>query len=708
MALATQPPAILRFGIFEVDLRAGELRKQGRRIKLQEQPFRALTVLLQHPGEVVTREELRRQIWPEDTFVDFDNSLNTSINKLREALGDSADNPRFIETLPRRGYRFLAPVLRIDGKEQSIINAPGEGTSATRRRRILALLAILAMLALGSGALALFTQQGPVLRVGQFVRLTNDGHDKSGNLNDGIPSPIVTDGTRVYFVEARAGWSNLFQVLAAGGDTLPISSPFPNVRLAGISPDRTRLLIGNYESASAVEQALYELATIGGSAHRLGDLLAHDAAWSPDGLSLAYATGDTLSVAKSDGTAAKKLVSGLGAVWWPRWSPDGAHLRFTVTQPKTQENSIWEIAMDRTHLREVSRSWNLPGDKCCGSWTPDGKYYVFQCTQWSGTTIWAVFDGNRLFRRARPVQLASGPIWAAAPALSTDGKRLFFIGWLPRTEPVRYDQKQKRLVSYLPGVSTDALDFTKDGQWITYTQYPEGSLWRARGDGTERVRLTSGALYAFRPRWSPDGTSIVFFGPHSGRPWKLYLLSASGGTPTQLISGDANEGDPTWSPDGKKIAFGRLPWMASAPEEPLLYILSLDSKRITTVPNSEGLFSPRWSPSGRYLAALSADSTKLMLYDFETDHWRQLAQGSYGNPEWSRDDSFLYPTDIQTMTVVRIHISDGKIDPVLDLHTDRFAFTGTGIWTGIAPDGSILTLRDLSAQELYSVELRSR
>ena len=115
MALEVRSRSILRFGVFEVDVRSGELRKQGVRIKLQEQPFHLLTVLLQRPGEVVTREELRNQNWPPDTFVDFDNSLNTAINKLREALGDSADSPRFIETLPRRGYRFIAPVTGEDG-----------------------------------------------------------------------------------------------------------------------------------------------------------------------------------------------------------------------------------------------------------------------------------------------------------------------------------------------------------------------------------------------------------------------------------------------------------------------------------------------------------------------------------------------------------------------------------------------------------------
>src|ERR1700751_2112838 len=115
MPLETRFPATVSFGVFEVDLRSGELRKQGKRIKLQEQPFQVFAVLLQRPGDVVTREELRSQIWPQDTFVDFDNSLNTAINKLREALGDSADNPRFIETLPRRGYRFLAQVSGADG-----------------------------------------------------------------------------------------------------------------------------------------------------------------------------------------------------------------------------------------------------------------------------------------------------------------------------------------------------------------------------------------------------------------------------------------------------------------------------------------------------------------------------------------------------------------------------------------------------------------
>src|SRR6202795_3750452 len=148
MALAeTRTPEILRFGTFEVDLRSRELRKQGVRVKLQEQPFHVLKVLLQRPGEVVTREELRLEIWQSDTFVDFDNGLNTSINKLREALGDSADNPRYIETLPRRGYRFIAPVSSKDGIEK-------QTPEPVPRRRWKIAIAAVGVLAIGTASAA--------------------------------------------------------------------------------------------------------------------------------------------------------------------------------------------------------------------------------------------------------------------------------------------------------------------------------------------------------------------------------------------------------------------------------------------------------------------------------------------------------------------------------------------------------------------------
>src|SRR6267378_522217 len=190
MALETRPPAILRFGVFEVDVRSGELRKHGARIKLQEQPFHLLTVLLQRPGEVVTREELRNQNWPADTFVDFDNSLNTAINKLREALGDSADNPRFIETLPRRGYRFIAQVTGVDGTTKG--TATGVSAAARpRSRKIVVTVAVVVLAAGIAGGLVWRARQARHLTekdtivLGDFANSTGDAVF-DGTLREGL------------------------------------------------------------------------------------------------------------------------------------------------------------------------------------------------------------------------------------------------------------------------------------------------------------------------------------------------------------------------------------------------------------------------------------------------------------------------------------------------------------------------------------------
>ena len=138
MPLQSNLPHVLRFGVFQIDVRAAELRKNGVKLKLQEQPFRVLCLLLEHPGEVISRDELRNRLWPADTFVDFDHGLNAAIKRLRDTLGESADSPVFIETLAKRGYRFIAP---IDGAERvagtQIIGDERGGKGRARRRALL-------------------------------------------------------------------------------------------------------------------------------------------------------------------------------------------------------------------------------------------------------------------------------------------------------------------------------------------------------------------------------------------------------------------------------------------------------------------------------------------------------------------------------------------------------------------------------------------
>ena len=165
---------------------------------------------------------------------------------------------------------------------------------------------------------------------------------------------------------------------------------------------------------------------------------------------------------------------------------------------------------------------------------------------------------------------------------------------------MRYDLKSGQFVPFLSGVSAGELDFSRDGKWVTYAEYPEGTIWRSHTDGGERLKLTDGS--AGLPRWSPDGNQIAFISIRPGSPWKIFLISAQGGAPEEILPGDQDESDPTWSPDGKKIAFGRDPVMHAG-----IHIVELATRQVTDIPGSENLFSPRWSPDGQHLAALTSD-----------------------------------------------------------------------------------------------------
>src|SRR5712691_1016458 len=250
MALEVRSRSILRFGVFEVDVRAGELRKQGVRIKLQEQPFHVLTVLLQRPGEVVTREELRNQNWPADTFVDFDNSLNTAINKLREALGDSADNPRFIETLPRRGYRFIAPVTGVDGTTRGTTT----GASAPWRpssRKIVVTATI--------GVLAAGIAGGLLWRARQARRLTEKDTIVLGDFANST-GDAVFDGTLREGLSVELEQSPFLSLVSEEGihQTLRMMERPANTRL---TPEITREVCQRTSSAAALDGSIALIGT---------------------------------------------------------------------------------------------------------------------------------------------------------------------------------------------------------------------------------------------------------------------------------------------------------------------------------------------------------------------------------------------------------------------------------------------------------------
>jgi Tol biopolymer transport system component len=236
------------------------------------------------------------------------------------------------------------------------------------------------------------------------------------------------------------------------------------------------------------------------------------------------------------------LVTVSGAPSSPRWSPDGKRIRFTISSDTA--TSIWEVSASGSDLHVVFPDWRNP--HCCGIWTTDGKYFVFQATSKGVGTIWAMREKSGLFKRDShgPVQLTNGPINNYAPVPSANGKRLFFGGHQPRSEIVRYDSKSKTFVPFLSGTSAEGLDFSRDGKWVAYVSYPEGALWKSTIDGERRLQLTTPPIHVGLPRWSPDGKRIAFMGQYPGQPWRIFTASAEGGALQQITNGqDSTDSD---------------------------------------------------------------------------------------------------------------------------------------------------------------------
>ena len=515
-------------------------------------------------------------------------------------------------------------------------------------------------------------------------------------------TPLVTDGPRLYLSE---NWNNNYvvvQVAAGGGQTVRVPNPFPAVSLSDISPDRSQLLV---EVRGGFEVPVWALPPLGGPPQRVGSGLAHDAAWMPDGQGIVYANGQDLFISQLHGSESRKLATLPGPATWLRWSPDGRRLRFTVNDSKTNSNALWEVAADGTNLHPVLPGWNTPPAECCGNWTSDGRYFLFQSTQSSRTHIWAIQEKAGLFHRAtaEPMQLTAGPLNYYSPVPSVDGKKLFVVASQPRGDLSRFDPKIQQFVAYLSGSSIEGLDFSRDGEWVAYVTFPEGSLWRSKVDGSQKAQLTFPPTQAFLPRWSPDGKRIAFTAATPGKPYKVHVILAEGGQLEQLTTGAYSEADVGWSPDENQLVFG-ISGVSPAPSSGVaIHLVDLRTHEISTLSGSEGLFSPRWSPDGRYIAGIPITADSLRLCELATRKWTELAKLPMGYPSWSRDSRYIYfDTAGADAAFYRVRVSDRKMERLVSLKSVRR--TGTAEWTGLAPDDSPLLLRDIGTEEVYALD----
>ncbi|HVR27143.1 MAG TPA: hypothetical protein VMU26_27930, partial [Candidatus Polarisedimenticolia bacterium] len=419
----------------------------------------------------------------------------------------------------------------------------------------------------------------------------------------------------------------------------------------------------------------------------------------------------SLYLCNADGTDSRELITVSGIPFAPRFSPDGRHVRFTIRNTEQRTFSLWEISAEGRDLHPILPGWNKPAQEFGGTWTPDGKYFLFESTRDHSQNIWALRNGSTWLRKAstEPTQLTVGPLMFSNPTPGPEGKNLFVIGQQLRFDLIRMDGKSRQFSVDLPGVSAGEADFTRDGEWIVYVSHPDLTLWRSKADGTARIQLTYAPLLAHLPRWSPDGTQIAFTGSRPGKPWKIFVMSAEGGTPREVTAGDRNQGDPTWTPTGDAIVFAGMPWLEyGTAGGSNIHIADVKTTQVSDVPGSENLFSPRCSQDGRFLAALSADSSKLMLYDVGKKTWTQLAVARFAFENWSHDGKYLYAEDYSDSTddMVRVTVANGKTERLLSLKEIPRGFDPWAFWVGLAPDDSPLLMRDKSTQEIYSLDVR--
>jgi eukaryotic-like serine/threonine-protein kinase len=531
----------------------------------------------------------------------------------------------------------------------------------------------------------------PTPAVSDYTQLTHDGEPKA---------LVGTDGAKLYLALTPTNSFAVAHMPASGGDPVRMPMPSQHMFALALSPDGTEMLAAERTATNSVGSgALWRIPILGGSASRIRNILAVDAAWSPDGAKLAYCNGGDLFLSERAGSDPRKLASLKDFLYAPQFSPDGKRIRFTVRELYTGARSLWEVTTEGTHLHPLLPGWQHPSTESDGKWTPDGKYFVFQ----SQGQIWALPDNAGLLGRSdgKPIRLTTSPLTLASPLPAKDGNKLFVVGRAQHGILSRYERNVGDFLPFLSGQSIETVTFSNDGEWIAYVSYPEGVLWRSRLDGTERLRLTDPPFYPLNPRWSPDGKHLAYWGRKIGEPVKMFTISADGGTPEQLLQEDsASCAEPNWSPDEHRILFTE---QATQNGTPLLKILDLQTHTVVTVADSVGYTSPRWSPDGKHIVAMTTNEHNLVLFDFETATWSDLVNMPLGFPNWSRDGQSVYFLRFPDQpAVMRIRISDRKLEQVANLK--NFAPTGWwGIWLGLDPSDVPLMLRDAGTQDVYSL-----
>jgi Tol biopolymer transport system component/DNA-binding winged helix-turn-helix (wHTH) protein len=607
------PGRVVRFAVFEFDIETGELRKHGLRIKLQGQPISVLAMLIEHAGESVTREELQKRLWPVDTFVDFEHSLNAAIKRLRGALGDSADAPRYVETLPRQGYRFIAPLSFLGvpqpAEGQPATDAPKadagneKSKSASWRRPVL----IVAVAA----ALVIIASQGLQRRDYFWRSPIADARYQTVTDSDGVEqaAAVSRDGHFVAFLSDRDGptdvWvtqvgSGQFHNLTRGSEPQLVN---PSVRTLGFSPDAAFVTFWVRKGGASVDISIRAVPVLGGESKPYLEGVA-ESDWSSDGSRLAYHTpgpGDPLFV--SDGSRRPEdrpiftAPPGLHS-HFPLWSPDGAFIYF-IQGSLPDKMDIWRIAPASGRAERITNhNGSVSYPVLLNRRT---LMYLAADPDSSGLGLYSVDVEHRL-----PHRLTSGLDRYTSLAASADGRRLVAT----RSTPERTLWRLR--IADSPAGSSEVAQVplrTKTGfsprlgpnyvLYVSATGSSESVYKLSNGMGIElwsgpRAQIFGG------PAISPDGRNLAFSVRQHGQTF-LYLMQADGANARILTDSLDLQGSPVWMPDGNSITTA-----ANDHGVPRLFRVPIDGHPPVRF-LQEYSVDPAWAPDGRLVVYSGPD-----------------------------------------------------------------------------------------------------
>jgi len=562
---------------------------------------------------------------------------------------------------------------------------------------------VVIILAFAGAALWAYRPRTPVVTATH--QLTHTGLRKFGY--------VETDRTRVYFAEIKDGKSHVAEVSTAGGEVSYLDMQLDNPSVQDISPNGSELMVHTQWRSPG---PMWIVPLPSGPPRRVpGEFTA--GSFLPGSSQIVYLQpSDFLHLFASDidgGNAHPLLQLPRDPVTlYFAISPDGSAIRYNAVDGK-----IWESRIDGTQKHLLSQAFR---ETDCLDWAAGNKLFLLISPKEGVFNVWAISPSGWLRdREPQPVQLTFGPVSFQRIVASKDGNQIYALGRTPRGELSIYDAQAGMFRKYLNGISAGSTDFSPDGQWVAYVTHPQGNLWRSRLDGSDRRQLTFPPMGPILvPRWSPDGRFLAFM--EWGVQKKIYLVSADGGAPMLLLSGDFQPGDPSWSPDGKYLVYGgQALVMSSNPNKGRseIRILDLSTKQSKTVPGSQGMFSPRWSPDGHYLAAQSDDSKQLFLYSFEKQHWQQLPvpklgeeAAGVGEPHWSHDSRYLYFMRSIGGNVYKLSIPGGQPELVVGVAGTDTAYAAMpwNGWFGLTPDDHILMMLDRGVDEIYALDVEYR